>query len=46
LRAARPIRRLTSPWPDRIYAYRAITAEIEALGPLIAVDLSGFGRIP
>lgn len=35
---------LTSPWPESIYAYRAIWPEIEALGPLIAVDLPGFGR--
>ena len=28
---------LTSPWPESIYAYRAIWPEIEALGPLIAV---------
>src|SRR6478752_4494797 len=35
---------LTSPWPESIYAYRAIWPEIEGLGPLIAVDLPGFGR--
>src|SRR3989454_5749941 len=35
---------LTSPWPESIYAHRAIWPEIEALGPLIAVDLPGFGR--
>jgi pimeloyl-ACP methyl ester carboxylesterase len=35
---------LTSPWPESIYAYRAIWPEIEALGPLIAVDQPGFGR--
>ena len=35
---------LTSPWPESIYAYRAIWPEIEALGPLIAVDHPGFGR--
>jgi pimeloyl-ACP methyl ester carboxylesterase len=34
---------LTSPWPESIYAYRAIWPEIAGLGPLIAVDLSGFG---
>jgi pimeloyl-ACP methyl ester carboxylesterase len=35
---------LTSPWPESIYAYRAIWPVIEALGPLIAIDLPGFGR--
>ena len=35
---------LTSPWPESIYAFRAIWPEIEALGPVIAVDLPGFGR--
>jgi pimeloyl-ACP methyl ester carboxylesterase len=35
---------LTSPWPESIYAYRAIWPEIEAFGPLIAVDQPGFGR--
>ena len=35
---------LTSPWPESIYAYRAIWPEIEGLGPLIAIDLPGFGR--
>jgi pimeloyl-ACP methyl ester carboxylesterase len=35
---------LTSPWPESIYAFRAIWPKIEALGPLIAVDLPGFGR--
>jgi pimeloyl-ACP methyl ester carboxylesterase len=34
---------LTSPWPESIYAYRAIWPSIDALGPLIAVDLPGFG---
>src|SRR6478752_7232856 len=35
---------LTSPWPESIYAFRAIWPKIEGLGPLIAVDLPGFGR--
>jgi pimeloyl-ACP methyl ester carboxylesterase len=35
---------LTSPWPESIYAFRAIWPQIEGLGPLIAVDLPGFGR--
>jgi pimeloyl-ACP methyl ester carboxylesterase len=30
---------LTSPWPESIYAFRGILPAIEALGPLIAVDL-------
>jgi len=35
---------LTSPWPESIYAFRGVLPEIEALGPLIAIDLPGFGR--
>jgi pimeloyl-ACP methyl ester carboxylesterase len=35
---------LTSPWPESIYAFRGILPALEALGPLIAVDLPGFGR--
>ena len=35
---------LTSPWPESIYAFRGILPAIEALGPLIVVDLPGFGR--
>jgi len=35
---------LTSPWPESIYAFRDVLPKIEALGPLIAVDLPGFGR--
>jgi pimeloyl-ACP methyl ester carboxylesterase len=35
---------LTSPWPESIYAFRGVLPQIEALGPLIAVDLPGFGR--
>jgi len=35
---------LTSPWPESIYAFRAIWPKIEGLGPLIAFDLPGFGR--
>ena len=34
---------LTSPWPESIYAFREVMPEIEAFGPLIAVD-PGFGR--
>ena len=35
---------LTSPWPQSIYAFRGVMPAIEALGPLIAIDLPGFGR--
>jgi pimeloyl-ACP methyl ester carboxylesterase len=35
---------LTSPWPESIYAFRGVMPRIETLGPLIAVDLPGFGR--
>ena len=35
---------LTSPWPESIYAFRTIWPHVEALGPLVAVDLPGFGR--
>src|SRR5271166_7057556 len=35
---------LTSPWPESIYAFREVLPEIEAFGPLIAVDLPGFGQ--
>jgi pimeloyl-ACP methyl ester carboxylesterase len=35
---------LTSPWPESIYAFREVMPEIEAFGPVIAVDLPGFGR--
>jgi pimeloyl-ACP methyl ester carboxylesterase len=35
---------LSSPWPESIYAFRNVWPQLEALGPLIAVDLPGFGR--
>ncbi|UYY58080.1 alpha/beta fold hydrolase [Sphingomonas sp. S2-65] len=35
---------LTSPWPESIYAFRKIWPKLAELGPLIAVDLPGFGR--
>jgi pimeloyl-ACP methyl ester carboxylesterase len=35
---------LSSPWPESIHAFRAIWPKLEALGPLIAIDLPGFGR--
>jgi len=34
---------LTSPWPESIYAFRGVLSQIESLGPVIAVDLPGFG---
>lgn len=35
---------LTSPWPQSLYAFRKVWAQLAELGPLIAVDLPGFGR--
>jgi pimeloyl-ACP methyl ester carboxylesterase len=35
---------LTSPWPESIYAFRDILSEIVGHGPLILLDLPGFGR--
>ena len=35
---------LTSPWPESIYCFRGILPAIKDLGPLILVDLPGFGR--
>lgn len=35
---------LMSPWPQSIYAFRKVWAQLAELGPLIAVDLPGFGR--
>jgi len=35
---------LTSPWPESIYAFRGVLPAIKELGPLILVDLPGFGR--
>ena len=34
---------LTSPWPESIYAFRDILPALRGAGPLIAVDLPGFG---
>ncbi len=34
---------LTSPWPESIYAFRLIWPKLAELGPLIAIDLPGFG---
>jgi len=35
---------LTSPWPESIYCFRGILPAIKELGPVILVDLPGFGR--
>ncbi|MBB4097982.1 alpha/beta fold hydrolase [Sphingomonas kyeonggiensis] len=35
---------LTAPWPQSIYAFHGIWSEITPLGPVIALDLPGFGR--
>jgi pimeloyl-ACP methyl ester carboxylesterase len=35
---------LTSPWPESLYAFRDTAPVLAALGPVIAVDLPGFGR--
>ncbi|WP_084582878.1 alpha/beta fold hydrolase [Sphingomonas azotifigens] len=34
---------LTAPWPESIRAFDAIWPALEQLGPLVAVDLPGFG---
>src|ERR1700730_18611375 len=34
----------TSPWPDSIYAFRGALPTAMNLGPVILVDLPGFGR--
>lgn len=34
---------LTSPWPQSLQAFHAVWLELGKLGPLIAVDLPGFG---
>ena len=35
---------LTSPWPESIYAFRGVIPALNVNGPVIAVDLPGFGR--
>jgi pimeloyl-ACP methyl ester carboxylesterase len=35
---------LTSPWPESLYAFRDAAPALAGLGPVIAVDLPGFGR--
>lgn len=35
---------LTSPWPQSVLAFRRIWGGLAPVGPLIAVDLPGFGR--
>jgi pimeloyl-ACP methyl ester carboxylesterase len=34
---------LTSPWPESVYAFRLIWPRLAELGPLVAIDLPGFG---
>jgi pimeloyl-ACP methyl ester carboxylesterase len=34
----------TSPWPESIYAFRDVLPTARRLGPVILVDLPGFGR--
>ncbi|OYW34738.1 MAG: alpha/beta hydrolase [Rhizobiales bacterium 17-65-6] len=35
---------ITAPWPQSIYAFHAIWPTLTTLGPVVAVDLPGFGR--
>jgi pimeloyl-ACP methyl ester carboxylesterase len=35
---------LTSPWPESIFAYRAIWPRLADGAALIAIDLPGFGQ--
>ncbi|MFC3692504.1 alpha/beta fold hydrolase [Chenggangzhangella methanolivorans] len=35
---------LTSPWPQSVQAFHAIWPLLQDVGPLVAVDLPGFGR--
>lgn len=35
---------LTAPWPESIFAFHAVWPRLAKLGPLVAVDLPGFGR--
>lgn len=35
---------LTSPWPESLYAFRDTVPALAGLGPVIAIDLPGFGR--
>lgn len=35
---------LTSPWPESLYAFRDTVPALVGLGPVIAMDLPGFGR--
>ena len=35
---------LTSPWPESIYAYNGIVPAIKPLGPVILVDIPGYGQ--
>lgn len=35
---------MTAPWPQSIYAFHGIWGALTRLGPIVAVDLPGFGR--
>ncbi|MGN6124489.1 MAG: alpha/beta fold hydrolase [Sphingomonas oligoaromativorans] len=35
---------LTAPWPESIFAFHAVWQEFRKEGPIVAVDLPGFGR--
>lgn len=35
---------MTAPWPQSIYAFHGIWGVLTRLGPIVAVDLPGFGR--
>jgi pimeloyl-ACP methyl ester carboxylesterase len=35
---------LLSPWPESIWGFRNIIPMLQGLGPVVAVDLPGFGR--
>ncbi len=35
---------LTGPWPESLFAFYAVWPRLAALGPVVAVDLPGFGQ--
>ncbi len=35
---------LTAPWPESIFAFNLVWSDLCKLGPVIAVDLPGFGQ--
>jgi len=35
---------LTAPWPESIYAFNSVWERMQAIGPVTAVDLPGFGQ--